>query len=76
MGLLLDSWKQIELHVFKIMNVGEVIEKLKQFDPEMEVIISDGWDFKFYHMNGAVIQEFEGKVDIGIGGCEEEIENN
>lgn len=54
------------------MNVREVIEKLNQFDPDMEVIISDGYNYKFYNMNGAVIQEFEGKVDIGIGGCEEE----
>lgn len=72
MVLLLVFLKQIELHVFKIMKVKEVIQKLKQFDPEMEVIISDGYGFHFYNTNGAVIQEFEGQVDIGIGGCEEE----
>lgn len=54
------------------MKVKGLIEQLKQFDPKMEVIISDGYNYKFYHMKGAVIQEFEGKVDIGIGGCEEE----
>jgi hypothetical protein len=56
------------------MKVRELIEKLKEFDPELEVIITDGYECRTYHTKGIEIQVFEwdGKkdLDIGIGGCE------
>lgn len=57
------------------MKVKDLVYELKAFDPEMEVIISDGLNFKFYRGNFAVI-EFDCSVDIGIGGCEFEGEIN
>ncbi len=45
-----------------------MIEKLKEFDPEMEVIISDGWSHKFFK-GDFQIGEFDGTCDIGVGSC-------
>lgn len=50
------------------MTVQELIEKLQKFKPDMQVIVSDGYDCRFYRGEFDV-QEFEGEVDIGIGGC-------
>jgi len=42
----------------------------------MEVTITDGFEFKFYHTDGILITEFYDSrtgvksLDIGIGGCE------
>lgn len=56
------------------MKVKELIEKLKEFDPELEVTISDGYRCHFYHTKGIEIQVFEWDgvkdLDIGIGGCD------
>lgn len=35
----------------------------------MEVVISDGYDLRFYKGDWE-IKEFEGQVDIGVGGTE------
>lgn len=51
------------------MTVKELITILSKFNENHEVRISDGFDFNFYHTNGAVIEELEEIVDIGIGGC-------
>jgi len=51
------------------MTVKELIERLLEFPKDMEVIISDGYELTFYHTDGIIIEEFEGMVDIGIGGC-------
>lgn len=58
------------------MKVNEFIEKLKQFDPELEVTITDGLEGKGYHTKGCYISLFEDSngvktVDIGIGGLNE-----
>jgi hypothetical protein len=52
------------------MTVGQLIEKLSKFDPNTEVTISDGYYCKFYR-GSYTVEEFEGAVDIGIGGTEE-----
>lgn len=52
------------------MKVGEMIKKLQEFPEDMEVIITDGFQARFYS-GDYYIGEFEGAVDIGIGGCEE-----
>lgn len=49
------------------MKVKELIERLSEFDPNMEVVISDGYDAIFY-AGEFVIEEFEGDLDIGVGG--------
>jgi len=53
------------------MKNKEMVEKLIQFDPEADVIISDGYNCRFYSGDYS-IDLFEGKIDIGIGGCEDE----
>ena len=54
------------------MLVKEMIEKLQQFDPELELTISDGFEVMFYGGDFSV-ELFEAPgcepvVDIGIGG--------
>ena len=58
------------------MNVGELIKELKEFPENMEITISDGFALNFYSLKGKTpeIRIFEGKVDIGVGGCAEEEE--
>jgi hypothetical protein len=51
------------------MTVKELIERLSAFPKDMEVTISDGYKVAFYQTDGISIKEFEGMVDIGIGGC-------
>jgi hypothetical protein len=53
------------------MKVSELIAELNKFPNNMEVIISDGLDYVFYNTNDLEIREFEGMIDIGIGGCRE-----
>ena len=55
------------------MTVAELIQKLHQYPQDMEVQITDGYQFHFYKGDFA-FQLFEGDdgetfVDIGIGGC-------
>ena len=49
------------------MKVKEIIEQLSKFDGEMEVMVSDGYQCLFYQGSWE-IKEFEGTVDIGVGG--------
>lgn len=57
------------------MTVGELVDKLNKFDPTMEVLITDGYNFYFYR-GEYLVSEFNDNdvtfVDIGIGGCLEE----
>jgi len=57
------------------MKIKDWIEEFQKHDLELDVFITDGFEFKFYHTNDVLITEFydenEVKVlDIGIGGCE------
>lgn len=54
------------------MKVKEFIAEMQQFPDDLEVIISDGMDYNFYHTNGVVFNIWEGKAEIGIGGCKED----
>lgn len=49
------------------MTVAELVDKLNCFSANMEVTITDGYDCKCYE-GDFVVAEFEGTVDIGIGG--------
>lgn len=45
--------------------------------PNVEVIITDGYEYLYYHTRGAELSEFtmdDGtlRVDIGVGGCKDE----
>lgn len=55
------------------MKVKEIIKELSKFHPEMDVVISDGFIYKFYKGSWE-IKEFEGTVDIGVGGTDIEEE--
>ena len=52
----------------------ELIKELLKYDLDLEVVISDGYRFLFYHTHGIKIEIFqeddETVLDIGIGGCE------
>lgn len=55
------------------MKVKDMIKELKKFDGNLEVIISDGFNYNFYIPGDYEISEYEdldGKnfVDIGVGG--------
>lgn len=57
----------------KVMRVRDLIEKLQQFDPELEVTITDGYEAVCYHTKGSEIKTFQfpdepDVVDIGVGG--------
>ena len=60
------------------MNVGEMIEHLKKFDPSLEILITDGYNYTFYKGDYS-LSEFTDNgvtfVDIGDGGCLEENES-
>ena len=60
------------------MNVGEMIEHLKKFDPSLEVLITDGYNCTFYKGDYS-LSEFTDNgvtfVDIGVGGCLDENES-
>ena len=53
------------------MKVRELIELLRMYPGDMEVLITDGFYGVFYRGEYEV-KEFEGSVDIGIGGCRED----
>jgi hypothetical protein len=52
------------------MTVEELIKELKKYPKGYEVIITDGYKLMFWKGN-FVVALFEGKVDIGVGGCDE-----
>jgi len=59
------------------MKVHQFIKALSKFNGDLDVTISDGWGYNFYHTNGIeFVINYLGNVDIGIGGCqiEEELE--
>ena len=51
------------------MRVKDMIKQLNKFDQEFDVVITDGYDCKCYSGDFLIV-EFEGSVDIGIGGCQ------
>jgi hypothetical protein len=52
------------------MKVHELIALLNSFPPGAEVTISDGYEYRFYSTGRiAVCSPAENEVDIGIGGC-------
>lgn len=58
------------------MTNREFIEKLSEFDPDLEVKIVDGFKTLFYSTNRigfSVFEEDDGTevLDIEIGGCDE-----
>ena len=53
------------------MTVKELIEQLSLFPMDMKVTISDGYLCHFYDGEYSV-ELFEGTVDIGIGGTNEQ----
>jgi hypothetical protein len=53
--------------LFFPMNVQQMIEKLQQFPMDMEVELFDGYN-GYQYKGDFQFQEFEGVVDIGIGG--------
>lgn len=60
------------------MTVGELVDQLNKFDPELEVLVTDGYNCMFYKGEYA-ITEFNDNgnnyVDIGIGGCQEGVDD-
>ena len=52
------------------MTNQELINKLKEFPPDIEVMISDGYRYNYYTLDKAHFGIFEDAIDIGIGGCE------
>ena len=56
------------------MNNGELIKELQRFPEDTEITISDGLSFHFYFLKDRMpaIHLFDGIIDIGIGGFEEE----
>ena len=53
------------------MKVRELIELLRMYPGDMEVLITDGFYGVFYRGEYEV-KEFDGCVDIGVGGCRED----
>ena len=45
-----------------------MIAMLSTYNGDMDLLITDGYDCRCYEGNYSVV-EFEGAVDIGIGGC-------
>lgn len=49
------------------MTVKEMIDKLKEFNGDMEVVITDGYEC-FSYCGEYKIKEVLGTVDVGVGG--------
>lgn len=49
------------------MTNKKFIEALSKFPEDMEVVITDGWEARCYY-GDFELKEFEGTIDIGIGG--------
>jgi hypothetical protein len=58
------------------MKVKQLISELKKYPQDAEVIITDGYRMQFYKGDFQVTLFEKNKVDIGIGGCDEEAEEN
>ena len=58
------------------MLVKELIEELSQYNPELEVLVTDGYDGNFYRGEYSItlFKDDCEYVDIGVGGCREETE--
>ncbi len=61
------------------MKVRELIHKLSQYDGELEVILTDGYQYNFYNSLNLAFELFvddngKTKLDIGLGGCIEQDE--
>ena len=58
------------------MLVKELIKELSKYDPELEVLITDGYDGNCYRGKYSVtlFKDDCEYVDIGVGGCREEFE--
>lgn len=59
------------------MKVKELIQKLSEFDQNLEVTISDGYGFHFYHTKKLVMAPIEldndrTVLDMGVGACSTE----
>lgn len=58
------------------MTVADFIAKLQQFPQDVEVQITDGYNFKFYKgdFSTDLFKGDDGEIflDIGIGGCDYE----
>jgi hypothetical protein len=55
------------------MKIKDLISKLKKMPQDLEVTISDGYNYKFYKGDYEIILfEEEGiqYCDIGVGGCD------
>lgn len=54
------------------MKICELINELHKYDTELEITISDGQDFHFYHTKKLEFEQHisDGILDIGIGGCD------
>lgn len=53
----------------EIMKVKELIDKLSMFPEDLDVYIFDGYQCTGYYGEWE-IKEFEGTVDIGVGGTQ------
>lgn len=55
------------------MKVSRMVEILQSFPPDLEVMISDGFNFHFFAGDYEILllEELDGTtiVDIGVGGC-------
>lgn len=58
------------------MLVKDLIRELSQYDPELEVLVTDGYDCNCYRGEYSVtlFKDDCEYVDIGVGGCREELE--
>jgi hypothetical protein len=55
------------------MKVSKMIEILQSFPPDLEVMVTDGFNLQFYAGDYEIqlFEELDGTkiVDIGVGGC-------
>lgn len=62
------------------MKVADLIRELSEFDPDLEVTITDGYRFNFYNTKALAIVDLEIEpglrvLDIGVGDCWTEVDN-
>jgi hypothetical protein len=59
------------------MKVKDLIQELQKYNENMEITITDGFEFMFYHTNSLLFTELYDSqtgiksLDIGIGDCKE-----
>lgn len=54
----------------KTMTVAELIAELSKYPADLEVTITDGYEYKFYS-GKYEFQEWENTVEIGVGGLDQ-----